>query len=199
MSKLTWYNIAICLVVSWGGFSYGFGFAIFVTSLGQPTFYEYLNLNRKSAGVGVGQLSLISLKQQATIPQSKYLDSGYRSRTNDAFSILGAINALFNFGLAVGALGQGWLVDVIGRKNAFAVAAVSSLVGAALITSSTVIGMLIAVRLLHGLGLGMLICLVPLYLTEVAPPRQRGLLSGLTTMSFGMGYLMFGEYHHGIE
>lgn len=47
MSKLTWYNIAICLVVSWGGFAYGFGFAIFVTSLGQPTFYEYFNLDRE--------------------------------------------------------------------------------------------------------------------------------------------------------
>jgi MFS family permease len=107
------------------------------------------------------------------------------------FSILGAINALFNFGLAVGALTQGWLVDVIGRKKAFAVAAVSSLIGAALITGSVAIGMLITVRLLHGFGLGMLICLVPLYLTEVAPPRQRGILSGLTTLSFGMGYFMY--------
>ncbi|EXJ69135.1 uncharacterized protein A1O5_08070 [Cladophialophora psammophila CBS 110553] len=151
MGKLTWYNIAICLVVSWGGYSYGFGFAIFVTSIGQPSFYEYFDLDR---------------------------------------NILGAINALFNFGLAIGALAQGWLVDVIGRKKAFMVAAISSLIGAALITGSVAIGMLIAVRLLHGFGLGMLICLVPLYLTEVAPPRHRGLLSGLTTLSFGMGYVV---------
>ncbi|ETI27393.1 hypothetical protein G647_09583 [Cladophialophora carrionii CBS 160.54] len=150
MAKLTWFNIAICLVVSWGGFAYGFGFAIFVTSIGQPSFYKYFDLDR---------------------------------------DILGAINALFNFGLAVGALAQGWLVDVVGRKRAFYIAAVSSLVGAALITGSTVIGMLITVRLLHGFGLGMLICLVPLYLTEVAPPRHRGSLSGLTTLSFGMGYV----------
>jgi MFS family permease len=93
--------------------------------------------------------------------------------------------------LAVGALAQGWLVDVIGRKKAFYIAAVSSLVGAALITGSMAIGMLIAVRLLHGFGLGMLICLVPLYLTEVAPPRHRGVLSGLTTLSFGMGYFVY--------
>ena len=37
----TWYNIAICLVMSWGGYTYGFGFAIFVTNLGQSTFYKY--------------------------------------------------------------------------------------------------------------------------------------------------------------
>ena len=47
MAKLTLYNIAICLVVSFGGFTYGFGFAVFVTSLGQPGFYEYYKLDRK--------------------------------------------------------------------------------------------------------------------------------------------------------
>lgn len=46
MGKLTWYNIAISLVVSWGGFAYGYGFAVFVTSIGQPGFYEYFHLDR---------------------------------------------------------------------------------------------------------------------------------------------------------
>ena len=91
----------------------------------------------------------------------------------------------------MGSLFQGWLCDVVGRKKAFAVAGACSLVGGALITSSVVIEMLIVVRVLHGFGLGMLICLVPLYLTEVAPPRRRGLLSGLTTASFGAGYLVY--------
>jgi len=47
MVSLTKYNIAICLVVAWGGFSYGFGFAIFVTSIGQPGFYDYFKLDRE--------------------------------------------------------------------------------------------------------------------------------------------------------
>ena len=101
------------------------------------------------------------------------------------------MNALFNLGLAIGALGQGRLADVVGRKRAFAVAGVCSFVGAALVAGSVAVEMLVTVRLLHGLGLGMLICLVPLYLAEVAPPRSRGLLTGLTTFSFGMGYLSF--------
>jgi MFS family permease len=46
------------------------------------------------------------------------------------------------------------------------------------------------VRILQGFGLGMIISLVPLYLTEVAPPHRRGFLTGLTVMSFGMGYAM---------
>ncbi|KAK7887649.1 hypothetical protein LTR67_009550 [Exophiala xenobiotica] len=155
MARLTNYNVLISLVVSWGGYAYGFGFAIFVTSIGQPGFYKYFDLD----------------------PTSDY-----------CANILGAINALFNFGLAIGALAQGWLADVIGRKKAFYLAGTCALVGAILVAASVKIAMLITVRLLHGFGLGMLICLVPLYLTETAPLHRRGLLSGLTTMSFGMGY-----------
>ena len=51
--------------------------------------------------------------------------------------------------------------------------------------------MLIVTRLLQGFGLGMLICLIPLYTTEVAPPHRRGLLSGMTTMSFATGYFTY--------
>lgn len=47
MNGLTWYNIVICLVVSWGGYAYGFGFAAFATSQGQPSFYTYFKLDRE--------------------------------------------------------------------------------------------------------------------------------------------------------
>ena len=70
MAKLTIYNVAICLTVGWGGYSYGFGFAVFVSSLGQPSFYEYFKLDRK------GSLSLLlnatdNHQQLVTILQSK--------------------------------------------------------------------------------------------------------------------------------
>ena len=48
MANLTGYNIAICAVVALGGFTYGFGFAIFVLSIGQPGFYLFFKLDRKS-------------------------------------------------------------------------------------------------------------------------------------------------------
>jgi hypothetical protein len=47
MANLTFYNVAICMVVALGGFAYGFGFAIFVLSLGQPSFYVFFKLDRK--------------------------------------------------------------------------------------------------------------------------------------------------------
>jgi hypothetical protein len=46
MANLTSYNVAICLVVALGGFTYGFGFAGFTTSIGQPAFFAYFKLDR---------------------------------------------------------------------------------------------------------------------------------------------------------
>jgi MFS family permease len=71
------------------------------------------------------------------------------------------------------------------------VAAVCTLIGAALVTGSVAIGMLITVRLLHGFGLGMLVGLVPLYLTETAPARSRGLLLCINTSCISIGYFVY--------
>jgi MFS family permease len=103
--------------------------------------------------------------------------------------VLGAVSSLFAFGAALGAICQGWLADWIGRKKSLAVSALFSLVGAAWAAGSPYLAMLITTRILHGFGLGMLICLVPLYLTEVSPAHCRGVMSGMTVMGFGLGYV----------
>ncbi|KAK6382799.1 hypothetical protein LTS17_003468 [Exophiala oligosperma] len=145
MIKLTLYSIGVCLVICVGGFTYGFGFASFVTSMGQPGFYEYFDLQ---------------------------------------------LNALYYFGAAVGALLQGYVADWLGRRLALAVAAGFSLVGGSLAAGAVNVPMLITVRILHGIGLGMIICLVPVYLTEISPAKWRGFIAGLTTLSFSMGYVI---------
>ena len=154
---MTAYNVAISIIVSIGGFTYGFGFAVFVTSIGQPGFYQYFDLD----------------------PTSTY-----------TANIIGAVNAFFAFGAAMDAIAQGFTSDWLGRRKGLAVATSCALVGGALSAGSVTVAMLIVVRILQGFGLGMIISLVPLYLTEVAPPHRRGFLTGLTVMSFGMGYTM---------
>jgi MFS family permease len=74
--------------------------------------------------------------------------------------------------------------------NAFAIAAICATVGGTLTAGFVAIRMWIVVCLLQGFGLGMIICLVPLYITEVALPRRRGLPSGCTVFSFDNGYLV---------
>jgi MFS family permease len=151
------YNISLCLIVGFGGFTYGFGAAGFITSIGQPGFYQYFDLE----------------------PTSKY-----------ASNIIGAINALWAFGCAIGALAQGWISDWRGRRVGLGIAAGCALVGSALVAGSVNIPMIIVVRILQGFGLGMILAIVPLYLSEVAPPRMRGFMTGLTVFSFGIGYTM---------
>ena len=47
MAHLTLFNVGICLVVALGSFSYGFGFGVFISSVGEPGFYSYFNLDRE--------------------------------------------------------------------------------------------------------------------------------------------------------
>ncbi|KAF1828065.1 hypothetical protein BDW02DRAFT_454272, partial [Decorospora gaudefroyi] len=117
------YNVAIGLIMAVGSFTYGFVFASFATSIGQPGFYQYFNLAQ-------------------TGPGSKY--------TND---ILGAVNALFFFGACVGALGGGPLANKIGQRWSLITAATVSIIGGALTAGSVAIAMLIVVRIIQGAGL----------------------------------------------
>lgn len=48
MAKLTAYNIRVCAVVTIAAFSFGYGASVFVTSVGQPGFYSYYNLEPTS-------------------------------------------------------------------------------------------------------------------------------------------------------
>lgn len=49
MADLTRYNVLLALFISVGTFSWGFGFAVYNTSIGQPGFYSYFELDPTSA------------------------------------------------------------------------------------------------------------------------------------------------------
>jgi MFS family permease len=52
-------------------------------------------------------------------------------------------------------------------------------IGGALQAASVHIGMFLAMRFITGMGVGMVVGSVPLYQSEVSPPKIRGLLVGL--------------------
>ncbi|KAF2502955.1 general substrate transporter [Lophium mytilinum] len=155
MARLTAYNIWIVAFCCLGSWTYGFSFAVFVTSIGQPGFYVYFDLD----------------------PTSSY-----------TASILGAVNSLFAFGAAVGAISQGWTSNWLGRKWSLFLASLLCVIGGALTAGSINIPMIICCRFIQGLGLGQVICLTPLYVSEVSPPKSRGILLGMFTIGIGIGY-----------
>jgi len=166
MAKITNLQAGVVAFVALGAFTYGFAFAVFITSIGQPGFYKYFNLD----------------------PTSSY-----------TASIIGAVNSLFAAGAAAGAISQGWMGDGLGRKKAIVISCLFCILGGALCAGSVNIAMLIACRFIQGIGLGQSICLVSVYLTEVANKNNRGFLSGLTACALSSGYVIcswvgFGAY-----
>lgn len=99
------------------------------------------------------------------------------------------MSALFAAGAGIGALVQGWSGDYLGRKKSFAVSLAIALVSGALLAGSVNVAMFIVFRFIQGFGLGQCFAMAPLYITEVAPPRRRGQLAGLTAASIVTGYV----------
>lgn len=108
--------------------------------------------------------------------------------TQHTSSILGAINSLFAAGAAFGSITQGWTADWLGRKKGLFLSALLCVVGGALCAGSVNIPMLIICRFIQGLGLGQIICLAPLYISEISPPSKRGILLGMFIIGIGLGY-----------
>src|SRR3546814_6685968 len=82
-------------------------------------------------------------------------------------------------GSLFGALGAGPAADRIGRRKIIGVAAFIfslGIVGAAL---SPDVATLIASRLVLGVAVGIATAIIPVYIAEIAPARDRGAHSGL--------------------
>ncbi|KAH6616429.1 general substrate transporter [Boeremia exigua] len=100
----------------------------------------------------------------------------------------GAIVSVYNAGQAIGGLTTGWLADRISRKYTILVASILTIVGSILQCAAVHVGMLIAGRLIAGIGCGQLLSVVPIYLAEAAPPTRRGFLVGTQGMMIAVGF-----------
>ncbi len=86
----------------------------------------------------------------------------------------GLIVSLLLIGASIGALSGGFLADRFGRKKTIIATAVIFTLGAAICTMANRVDILIIGRFIAGLGVGLISVAAPLYLSEVAPPKQRG-------------------------
>jgi len=94
------------------------------------------------------------------------------------------------YGTVVGALIGGWPADRFGRRATLLWIGVLYFVGAAGSGLATSLWIFIGARFLGGLGIGISTVAAPLYISEIAPPRQRGRLAGMFQFNIVFGILV---------
>ena len=110
----------------------------------------------------------------------------------------GAVVSATVFGAMVGALGSGPAADRLGRQRILLSAGVVFTLGALGAGAAASVGILVTFRFILGLGIGIASVIVPLYLAEMAPARERGVVTSLnqymiivgTALSAALGYAL---------
>jgi len=92
-------------------------------------------------------------------------------------------------GAFAGSVVGGSLNDKFGRCKSFMIASVPLVIGGLMCAYATSANLMLGGRLLCGLGIGLSSCVVPVYISEVAPPAVRGALGSLNQLSICIGIL----------
>jgi sugar porter (SP) family MFS transporter len=90
-------------------------------------------------------------------------------------------------GAAAGAVGAGRMADLIGRLAVMKVAALTFLVSAVGTGFAGSLEMLVAFRVIGGIGVGMASVIAPAYIAEIAPAAIRGRLASLQQLAIVSG------------
>ncbi|KAL8859929.1 MAG: hypothetical protein Q9178_003476 [Gyalolechia marmorata] len=100
------------------------------------------------------------------------------------------VTSIFTLGGLIGALSAGPSCNRYGRLLTMRTTTISFVLGSALETFASNIPMLCFGRLVSGLGCGAAIVVVPIYIAEAAPPKEKGLFGAFTQISINMGILV---------
>lgn len=102
---------------------------------------------------------------------------------------IGILVSIVMVGCFAGALINGALADKIGRKKIIGLIGLFYLIGCLCCSHATCIQVLIAARIINGVACGLANAIVPLYLSEISPKKERGLFASLYQLSFTIGIL----------
>jgi MFS transporter, SP family, arabinose:H+ symporter len=94
------------------------------------------------------------------------------------------------YGTVVGSLIGGWPADRFGRKATLLWIGVLYFVGAIGSALAPNVDVFIAARVIGGLGIGISTVVAPMYISEIAPPKQRGRLAGMFQFNIVFGILI---------
>lgn len=105
----------------------------------------------------------------------------------------GAVVSVFTGGAFVGAGIAGPVGDWFGRRVTIMMGAIIFCLGGGLQTSAQNLGFLYSGRLIAGLGVGIMVMIIPLYQAEIAHPSIRGRITGLQQFMLAIGATVAGK------
>ncbi|ODV89448.1 hypothetical protein CANCADRAFT_26892 [Tortispora caseinolytica NRRL Y-17796] len=155
------YMKLVNVFVALGSFCYGYCASVISSTIGQPGWYIQFDL-----------------------PQNG--EPGYEGRTTN---VIATANGLFSAGGAVGCIWMMIMGDYLGRKRNIQIGAFTTMFGAALQTGGATLAMFQAGRWICGMGIGTLVTVVPMYMSEMARPAARGWIVGHHAIFLVFGYM----------
>lgn len=99
----------------------------------------------------------------------------------------GLVSSIFTLGGLLGALAAGPVTARYGRYKAMLLTTIPFIIGPALELSAANLALLTAGRLISGLGAGAAVVTVPLYISEIAPPHEKGFFGAFTQVMINAG------------
>lgn len=100
------------------------------------------------------------------------------------------LSSLFVAGGFLGAITSGPIAGSYGRLMAMRITSVFFVIGSGLETVAGNVPMMSVGRFLAGVGAGASTVIVPIYISEVAPPEERGLFGTMTQVTINIGILI---------
>ncbi|KAH6673430.1 general substrate transporter [Halenospora varia] len=110
--------------------------------------------------------------------------------TDQESPIIGAINSTFNGGAVFGALMGGLTMDRFGRRMTILIGGLICCVGAILQSAAAHLAMILVGRIFAGWAVGLLSMAVPVYQSECAHPKIRGMIVGIAQQMIGVGFIV---------
>ncbi|KAJ5191419.1 uncharacterized protein N7498_010404 [Penicillium cinerascens] len=161
-SQTSTYNRLVTVFVAVGSMTYGYCASIISSTIGQPGWYSYFDLPAEG-------------------------EPGYDSITTPAIS---TANGVFSAGGAVGTLFMMWSCEFFGRKANIQLGAFFAMFGGALQGGANSLAMFQGGRFICGLGIGILVTVCPMYLSEMSSALRRGWLVGHHAIFLVFGYML---------
>ncbi len=107
--------------------------------------------------------------------------------TTDQFAV---VSSIYTLGGLLGALAAGTCCNKYGRLRTLRLTTLFHTVGPIFQSLASNIGLMCFGRLLSGIGSGAGLVVVPIYISEIAPPKEKGLFGALTQIMVNLGILL---------